>query len=115
MEDYFSLGRLCSNNVVQVTCFANFYSGDPYTGSRDETVKKLHEEITNLQKENRQLKADLARAQRTYNVNSAGMRYLDSFINVVPYLESYRINHGGPPNRGFRSQFDGSAAEKRAR
>ena len=57
--------------MLQVTCFSNFYSGDPYIGTRSDEMKKKKEEIAALQKEVKQLKLELTRAQRSYNGSSA--------------------------------------------
>ena len=45
--------------AAQVTCFSNFYSGDPYIGGREDLLKK-NEEIASLQKEVKQLKIELS-------------------------------------------------------
>ena len=50
--------------AAQVTSFTNYYAGDPYIGSRDAEIKKKNEEIANLQKEVKRLKAELGRTNR---------------------------------------------------
>ena len=56
--------------AAQVTSFSNFYSGDPYIGTRVDELKKKNDEIASLQKEVKQLKLELSRAQRSYGGNS---------------------------------------------
>ena len=49
---------------MQVTSFSNYYSGDPYIGTRAEEIKKKNDEIASLQKEVKRLKQELSQAQR---------------------------------------------------
>ena len=51
-------------SYVQVTSFSNFYSGDPYIGTRAEEIKKKNDEIASLQKEVKRLKQELAAAAK---------------------------------------------------
>ena len=49
--------------AARVMSFTNYYTGDPYIGSRDSDLKKKNEEIAVLQRENRRLKQDLSSLQ----------------------------------------------------
>lgn len=46
-------------NSVQVTSFSNYYSGDPYLGNQEETLKKKDDEIRRLEAEVKSLKNQL--------------------------------------------------------
>ena len=48
---------------VQVTNFSNFFSGDPYLGSRAEELKKKNERIGELELEVKRLKAQVSRQE----------------------------------------------------
>lgn len=49
---------------LQVTSFSNFYKGDPYTGSREEEMKKKNKEIDDLRREVKALKAEQGKSVR---------------------------------------------------
>jgi hypothetical protein len=46
--------------LAQVTSFSNFYSGDPYIGTREKELKTKNEEIIKLQQEVKKLRKEVA-------------------------------------------------------
>ena len=80
-------------------------------------MKKKNEEITNLQAENKRLRGELARAQRTYNVGTGGSRYNTVFAATysVKLIIVCRARPAEHQDRSFRGFSDMSANEKRAR
>ena len=55
--------------MSQVTCFTNYYSGDPYIGSNREEIKKKNVRIAELEAEVKKLKLEVSRSGTNNNNN----------------------------------------------
>ena len=60
----------------QVTCFSNYYAGDPYVGGSEKEIEMKNKEIAELGRETRRLKDELSRMQEmTYGRGVGSSRY----------------------------------------